>query len=201
METKMCLRCKQELDVAQFAKSRSRADGYDAYCRVCNAQRARARRQSKPALTPKDVRRFMAKVKVSENACWEWQAHTYPNGYGKFEGCGEQYAHRFAYLIFNGDLCGGLEVCHSCDNPKCVNPAHLWQGTKSDNIRDAASKGRTNTVKLSADDVRKIRQLHNLKYSNADLARRYGVDTATIWALVTRRTWDHIADEKEDADV
>lgn len=200
METKKCLRCKQELPFEQFAKDRGRIDGYHPYCRVCVAQKAKERRQGKPQLRPDDVRRFMRQVKVSENGCWEWQGAKYPNGYGNFTAYNLGYAHRFAFLIFNGELCEGMEVCHACDNPCCVNPAHLWQGTKSDNMRDAATKGRTNTVKLSPKDVRTIRQLYNLKYSSDDLAQRFGVTAATIWAIVSRRTWDHIADDATEDD-
>lgn len=198
METKKCLRCKQELPFSVFNKAKSRPDGHDAYCKVCKAQKTRERRQSKAPLTPADVRRFMSKVKVSTDGCWEWQGHVNPNGYGSFEACGLAYAHRFAFMIFNGDLCDGLEVCHTCDNPSCVNPAHLWQGTKSDNMRDAAMKGRTNTVKLSPDDVRKIRNLHNLKYPASDLAERFDVTITNILDVVERRTWQYITDEQED---
>lgn len=199
METKKCLRCKQNLSIAQFSKNRSRVDGYDAYCKVCKAQRDRERRQGKPQLKPDDVRRFMRQVKVSTDGCWEWQGAKYANGYGNFSAYNLGYAHRFAFLIFNGELCDGMEVCHTCDNPGCVNPAHLWQGTKRDNMRDCATKGRVNTVKLSNEDVRTIRQLHNLKYPVADLAQRYNVTPTTIWDVISRRTWDYIADAKEEA--
>jgi len=198
METKQCLRCKQELPVNEFNKNRSRLDGHDAYCRVCKAQKAQERKGRPPVLTARNVRDFMKSVHVAESGCWEWTAATIPAGYGQFRFHSICYAHRFSYYIFKGDLCDGMEVCHTCDNPKCVNPAHLWQGTKGENMRDAAEKGRTNTVKLTPDDVRTIRQLHNLKYSRADLAQRYGVTAETIWAIVSRRTWDHIEDATED---
>lgn len=197
MDTKQCLRCKQELPVENFAKARSRPDGYDAYCKVCKAQKAQERKGKPLVLTAKYVRDFMKNVRIAESGCWEWTAATIPAGYGQFRFYSICYAHRFSYYIFNGDLCDGMEVCHTCDNPKCVNPAHLWQGTKSENLRDAAAKGRTNTVKLSPKDVRTIRQLHNLKYSRDDLAQRYGVTTETIRSIVDRRTWNYIADAKE----
>mgnify|MGYP000856665925 CR=1 FL=1 len=199
MGTKKCLRCKQELSVEQFSKNRSRIDGYNAYCRVCMAQMDRERRQGKPQLKPDDIRRFMRQVQISADGCWEWQGAKYPNGYGHFNGYKLAYAHRFAYVIFNGDLCEGMEVCHTCDNPGCVNPAHLWQGTKSDNLRDAAMKGRTNTVQLSPDDVRRIRSMHNLKYSISDIASRFGVTTTIVYDVVNRRTWNYIEDDKEVA--
>lgn len=200
METKKCLRCKQELPLSEFNKNRSRLDGHDVYCRVCVAQKAQEYKAKPPALTAKYVRDFMKNVRIVDGGCWEWTAATLPSGYGRFKFGTIQYAHRFSFYIFNGDLCEGMEVCHTCDNPKCVNPAHLWQGTKSDNMRDAATKGRTNTVKLSPDDVRSIRNLHNLKYSSDEIAQRYGVTAETIWAIVSRRTWDHIADDATEDD-
>lgn len=199
METKQCLRCKQELPVEQFAKARSRPDGYDAYCRVCNAQRRQSAKLEPLTLTPMSVRNFMQNVQIVESGCWEWTASTFPNGYGRFRLGTIQYAHRFSYYIFKGDLCDGMEVCHTCDNPKCVNPAHLWQGTKSENLRDAATKGRTNTVKLTPDDVRRVRFMHNLKYSISDIANHFGVTTTIIYDIVNRRTWDYIEDAKGDA--
>lgn len=197
METKKCLRCKQDLPFAEFNKNRTREDGHDAYCKVCKAQKGKARRQERTQLKASDVRRFMRNVKIVPGGCWEWTASTLPHGYGRF-GFGDIiYAHRFSFYIFNGELCEGMDVCHTCDNPRCVNPAHLWQGTKSENLQDAAMKGRTNTVKLSPRDVRTIRQLHNLKYSVENLAQRYGVTKTTITDIVTRRTWGNVAGESE----
>lgn len=198
MEIKKCLRCKQELSLEQFAKNRSRTDGVNPYCRVCAAQKRKEKAQQNTALTAKYVRNFMKNVRIAENGCWEWAAALGANGYGQFKFGRIAYAHRFSYYIFNGDLCEGMEICHTCDNPACVNPAHLWQGTKSENMRDAAMKGRTNTVRLSPDDVRRIRNLHNLKYPVADLARRFNCTTTTIYDIVNRRSWNYITD-KEDA--
>mgnify|MGYP000875074621 FL=1 len=195
MDTKKCLRCKQDLPFSAFSRNRGRQDGYHPYCKVCMAQKDQIRKQGAPKLTPLAVREFMEKVKIVDSGCWEWQGATTPTGYGRYAFYNQLYAHRFSFYIFKGDLCDGMEVCHTCDNPRCVNPAHLWQGTKRDNMRDCAAKGRINTVQLTPEQVRTIRQLHNLKYSTADLAQRYGVTTTTIWAVIKRRTWDYIADE------
>jgi hypothetical protein len=199
METKKCLRCKQELSLEQFSKHSGRADGHNPYCRVCMAQKAQERKGKMPVLTPRYTRDFMRNVHIVESGCWEWTAATTPTGYGRFKFGDELYAHRFSFYMFNGDLCEGMEVCHSCDNPKCVNPAHLWQGTKSENMRDAAIKGRTNTVRLTPDDVRRIRSLHNLKYSVADIASRYGITLTMVRDIINRRSWDYITDDKEGA--
>jgi len=79
----------------------------------------------------------------SPDQCWEWTRSRYPTGYGHVSRrLGGGYAHRAAYELWVGPIPVGLIVCHSCDNPPCVNPAHLWVGTQKENIRDRDKKGR-----------------------------------------------------------
>lgn len=91
--------------------------------------------------------RFWAKVHVTDG-CWEWQASTRQSGYGQFYVPGPngeklmEQAHRVSYMLTFGDIPDGLHVCHACDNPLCVNPDHLWLGTRNDNMQDMARKGR-----------------------------------------------------------
>ena len=80
----------------------------------------------------------MLKV-IKTDYCWEWTGLKYPSGYGRF--C-KKYAHRFSYEIHKGEIYNNLKVCHSCDNPSCVNPEHLWLGTQKDNVQDRDKKGR-----------------------------------------------------------
>lgn len=79
--------------------------------------------------------------------CWEWQGTRLPSGYGRIGIAGKgqgvtDLTHRVAYRIANGEIPPGMEVCHTCDNPPCCNPDHLFLGTHADNMRDMSAKGR-----------------------------------------------------------
>jgi hypothetical protein len=89
------------------------------------------------------LERFMEKVNVSSTGCWEWTSGTDRNGYGLFGFNGKQYrAHRWSAEFIKQTNPNSLYVCHSCDNPGCVNPDHLWLGTHTENEQDKDSKGR-----------------------------------------------------------
>lgn len=90
---------------------------------------------------------FWPKVdRQSSNECWNWLASLDKDGYGYFSiDSVSRKAHRVAYVLANGKLKTSLFVCHSCDNPSCVNPAHLWAGTSRQNIDDMIIKSRSLT--------------------------------------------------------
>lgn len=98
-----------------------------------------------PAISARDVSRFWGKVNLrATNECWEWNACSDHDGYGVFNLSGRNFgSHRVAYtIIHNAEPPADTPfVCHSCDNPPCCNPAHLWAGTHGDNIRDCVAKG------------------------------------------------------------
>ena len=145
------------------------------------------------------VVRFWNNVAVGgDDDCWEWQAAKHRGLYGVFGVNGKQIrAHRFSYALHFGPIPEGMCVCHACDNPGCVNPAHLWLGSSEENTADKTRKGRavrligalSPLAKLTEDDVREIRA-SSLTYR--ELASRYGVHPMTIGAVKRRESWTNV---------
>lgn len=82
-------------------------------------------------------------ISTEQGKCWEWSGAAYKGGYGRLSVYDKvRPAHRLAFTVFNGPIPDGLHVLHSCDNPKCINPAHLFAGTHQDNMADKCAKGR-----------------------------------------------------------
>lgn len=139
--------------------------------------------------------------------CWEWTGSVQGNGYGRFNpGTGSDYVHRWSYLQFIGPIPDGADVCHSCDNRKCVNPNHLFVGSRADNMADAKAKGRlsrgerhsiaiTNNVrhfKLTPGQVRLAIDRLNAGHRVSAIAADFGVTSGAISAIRRGATWKHI---------
>jgi hypothetical protein len=136
--------------------------------------------------------------KAELGPCWEWAGLLDRKGYGRVA-VGKQKmkaAHRTAYEAWNGELDPDLMVCHSCDNPPCINPAHLFPGDQFVNMGDAKAKRRNangmrqGCAKLTDQQVAEIRAKYKPReYSQARLGREYGVTQSAIGAIVNGRTW------------
>ena len=91
-----------------------------------------------------DKCRFESKILKKTGGCWEWMGVKDSKGYGRFRVKKRMIlSHRFSFEFFNkSKIRKGKIICHSCDNPRCVNPDHLWEGTHKDNVLDKIKKGR-----------------------------------------------------------
>jgi hypothetical protein len=122
------------------------------------------------------------------DVCWEWTGPRHAFGYGRQH---HLCAHRMMYEHVHGPIPDGLFVCHTCDNPPCVNPAHLFLGTPADNMQDMARKGRSRPgrAKLTAEDVEAIRSASARGDSRQELGQRFAVTPDHIGQIVrgTRR--------------
>jgi len=137
--------------------------------------------------------RFFKRVTKTEG-CWKWQGRKNTKGYGHLSIRGRVKtiaAHRLSYQIHVGPVPDGMFILHKCDNPGCVNPAHLFLGTNADNMADMVSKGRQTSI-LKAEDIPKIRAMAANKTTQAEIAAHFGVKRANISAVITGRTWGHI---------
>lgn len=150
------------------------------------------------------VQRFWSKVDKL-GTCWTWIGSITKRGYGKFYANGKTYqAHRISYMLANNVWPGDLCVCHQCDNPSCVNPAHLFLGTAKDNVRDAINKSRFTTAhltdrdksgecngraKLTGKDVEYIRAVKS-QYSSRSLAKLMGVSKSQILRIIRNEAWN-----------
>jgi hypothetical protein len=135
--------------------------------------------------------RFWAKVDIGgPDECWPWTAGTYRKGYGQFNAgppWHPNHAHRYAWIYTYGDP-GELHVLHSCDNPPCCNPAHLFLGTNADNMADKVAKGRQRTRTLTAEQVAEIDRLDASGLSRTEIAKRLNLHPSTVSRRLTG-TW------------
>jgi hypothetical protein len=141
--------------------------------------------------------RFIAK----SDGCWIWTGGRDQKGYGCFAG---RKAHRWSWELHNGPIPPGMLACHHCDNPPCVNPAHLFLGTAKDNSADMVAKGRVkrpclgkkgadgHNAKLTDDDVREIRRLSALGLSTRKIGHRFGVSKFPVSEILRGKTWAHV---------
>lgn len=146
--------------------------------------------------------RFETKyLKGSKQECWNWTASTAGNGYGQIKLTKkrrQEYAHRVSYLLHHGEIADDLEVCHTCDNPLCVNPSHLFLGTRKDNAQDMKSKFRSTygeknaRALLTEEDVRRIRNCLKMEMTQKEIAKIFGISQIQVSRINTKKQWSHV---------
>lgn len=140
---------------------------------------------------------------IADNNCWEWQGIT-RNNYGEIDYKGKRFkTHRFSYMLKNNNfnIPSKIKICHICDNPKCINPDHLFSGTQKDNIYDMENKNRSvhlkgsknGNSKVTEDQVIKIRNEYSTKkFSQRELGEKYGLSSSMVGEIIRGNFWKHI---------
>jgi|SRR5882672_1393227 len=156
---------------------------------------------------PPAIDRFWARVKKTKT-CWLWQGPLeswFGRGNirldklpGEIRGA-HVFVHRFSWMIHNGPIPEGIDVCHTCDVAHCVRPDHLFLGTQADNNADMVQKGRQckgsqqYNAKLKEKDIPVIRRLGDDGLSEQKIANLYDVSQVAISCVLLRKTWKHVA--------
>jgi hypothetical protein len=141
-----------------------------------------------------DTKRLLLSKIIKTNSCWIFIGSKDKNGYGKL--C-KGRAHRISYEIHKGKIPNGIMVCHTCDNPSCVNPEHLWLGTCKQNIVDSVQKGRfqfgekNGRSKLSKEDVSWIKRNHRIRLGSS-IARKFGIGETQVRRIANGFAWKNI---------
>lgn len=138
------------------------------------------------------LERFWPKVVKTDN-CWIWKGCLIPGGYGQIWLNNRMVnAHRVAWEITYGHIPERLYVLHSCDNPPCIRPNHLFLGTQAENQQDSISKGRfarggkNGQAKLT---ISKVNEIKISKLSQRKLANQFHVSRRTITDILKGRSW------------
>ena len=133
-------------------------------------------------------RNIITKVSICpDTECWNFTGCVQSNGYARLTYKRKAMgAHRWSYIAFVGEIPDGVDVCHKCDSRKCVNPSHLFLGTRKENMQDAVSKGSQASgmmlpqSKLSDLDKEKIMIRVNAGHLYKDIAKHFNVHRASI---------------------
>lgn len=161
-----------------------------------------------------DMERFMRKVErpANDDDCWIWRGARTHAGYGRCMVIGKPNAttaHRVSFELFRGPIPSGHFVLHRCDNPSCVNPAHLFTGDHAANMLDMVEKGRSHSPRLKGERHGRARlteaQVIEIRAVGARygwrekrLARHFGIPSTLAWSAL--HNWQHVIPEASAAD-
>jgi len=139
---------------------------------------------------------------IRQEGCWDWKGFVENDGYARMPSSRTKFqrASRVSYLIHKGNIEKNMIVCHSCDNPVCCNPEHLFLGTPNDNSKDMVYKdrqakgSRNGKSKLNEENVKEIKKLFNEKIPMKVIAEMFGVYISSIEKIKTGTSWKHVGD-------
>ena len=153
----------------------------------------------RPIDTSRAQRLFWPNVE-KKSKCWNWKGLKL-HGYGiVWTGKVQVKAHRFSWVLHNGEISRGSCVLHKCDNKSCVNPRHLFLGNQDDNMKDMVKKKRqalhrgeqNGRAKLVESDVREIRKRLSKGHRGSDIAKDFNVNRVTIYSIRDRHLWGYL---------
>lgn len=211
MADKICQRCGSTFTAKGAGKHKWCAECRIRVCPYCQQEFRVTPQQDKQRFCSHACRsaesqsrndeKFWAKVEKTDD-CWLWTGSTNYAGYGVFYPQKHRsiLAHRRAYAQTYGKLSDDVCVLHKCDNPPCVNPDHLFAGTRGDNIMDMVSKGRNRHLKgihhphakLNPDIVRDMRIFYDGGFSYRDIGEMLGLHHSTVARIINKETWRHV---------
>lgn len=151
------------------------------------------------------LKRFWSKVDMKKpDECWNWIAYKDRDGYGTFSFNGTSIrAHRFIFNFINNTSSESL-ICHTCDNPSCVNLTYLFSGTQKDNMSDMIKKKRDVKIRGSEHHFSKLKESQIIEirdkykaglYNQRELSKKYDVDGSVISKIVNFKIWKSLKGE------
>jgi hypothetical protein len=122
--------------------------------------------------------------------CWFWVGFTNDKGYGRLRVYPYEkiLAHRLSYIVYKGPIAKGLEILHTCDTPRCVNPEHLKLGTHDENVADMLTKGR----QFSKLNKEQALEIYKSPLHPKELARIYDINIRAVYSIKSKETWFHM---------
>ena len=203
-----CRVCNIHKPLTDFYLAKGNPEGRQTSCKLCTKEHAKTYYREKFGLKvwPTAEERFWAyTTKGADDECWLWSGPLGTKGYGKVVSKslkkGYMLSHRFSAELAGMDI-DGMCVCHKCDTPLCVNPSHLFVGTRADNNADREAKGRGVQLvmrgerhgqsKLTANDVATIRRMRAAGSLYREIAAVVGVSATNVGYILRGKGWSHL---------
>lgn len=126
-----------------------------------------------------------ARTIIDSNGCWIWQRGKTAKGYPSIYADGQSglRGHCVMFELVNGPIPSGIQVCHSCDRPPCINPEHLFLGTNQDNVDDSVRKGRRSHHSRKLSDTQALDIWQRKGESAVELATKHGCTDPTVYLI------------------